>query len=85
MSKDTEEFFVTVYSRGGYGELMEIAQELRAKAISCGITQGGLSAWGSWSSYEAFAVIIDRYPCATFQGGPSVHRIGLSENPMARS
>ena len=83
MSKDTEEFFVTVYSRGGYDELMEITQDLRAKSISQGITQGGLSVWGPWSSYEAFAAIIDRYPRATFQGG-SVHRIGLSENPMVK-
>lgn len=77
MTEDTEEFAVTVYSRGGYDELMEITQELRAKGIRQGITQGGLSVWGPWSSYEAFAAIIDKYPSATFQGGPSIHRIGI--------
>ena len=70
-------FSVTVYSQGGYYEIEKIGRELRGledSAIDSGITQGGLSVSGPWSSYEAFAAVIDRFPSATFKSGPSIHQ-----------
>jgi len=82
MSRDNEEFFVTVYGRGGHDELMETTEAVKAKGLSCRITQGALSVWGPWSSYETFAAVIDKYPRLTVQGTPSVCRAELPENPM---
>jgi hypothetical protein len=68
-----DEFFVTVYTRQGYSGIIAIQRGLEAIGIDSGITTGGLSVWGGWDKYEAFAAEIDLHDGATFQGGPSVH------------
>jgi hypothetical protein len=74
---ERDEFHMTVYTRKGYDGIIAIQRSLRAIGIESGVTTGGLSAWGGWDKYEAFAAEIDRHEGATFMGGPSIHEQAL--------
>jgi hypothetical protein len=84
MNNSNDNFFVTVYTKQGYSGIIAIQRGLDAIGIDSGITTGGLSVWGAWDKYEAFAAEIDRHEGATFMGGPSVHEQRMLDRLKAK-